>query len=337
MRPHDYGCFCQISSSTRRVRSRDGCAAAMRRTLSRRGVGFLVTLLGVMGFSAKAVFTKLAYPYGVDPITLMTLRTLVAVPVLWVLLVAANESAPALDANGWWRMLWAGLSGYYLAAFLDFYGLQTVAAILERIVIFLYPCFVVMLGAIWMRRRLSLATWLSMLLAYSGVVVTVVAGGPEQIQGDWFGLALIFLGSVIFATYYLAAGHLARRLGALHFATYLMTIAGVATLTHFLLTRPAATLLAQPLPVYWLALGLGVVSTVLPIILIAEGLRRIDTASSAAINLLGPLFTVALAYAFLGEALRPWQWLGFGMVLVGVFALGRSFRPSASARAPITE
>lgn len=300
----------------------------------RRHVGYLVTVLGVFGFSAKAIFTKLAYPYGVDAITLMTLRSLVAVPVLWLLLAVLHEPVAPLDGRGWAKMLWAGFSGYYLASFLDFYGLQTVTAILERIIIFLYPCFVVLLGAVFMRRRLRVSTWLSMLLAYAGVVFTLFAGDWTQLQGQWQGLALILLAAVIFATYYLTAGGLARRLAAVRFSAYLMTLAGGATLAHFLAFHPPVVLAAQPLPVYAYALGLGLLCTVLPIILIAEGLRRIDTDSSAVINLLGPVFTVAMAYAFLGEALGSWQWLGFAMVLAGVYSLHRSFRPP---RVPATE
>lgn len=303
----------------------------------RQRIGYAITGLGVLGFSSKAVFVKLAYPYGVDPITLMTLRSLVAVPVLWLLLALLHEPVAALNRYGWVRLFWAGFSGYYLAAFLDFYGLQTVTAILERTILFLYPCFVVLLGAIVARRRLSAATWASMAVAYAGVVITLSADGWQQVRGDWLGLSLILAAALIFATYYLIAGGLARRLSAVRFSTYLMTIAGSATLAHFLLMRPPAELFAQPAPVYLLAAGLGVISTVLPIILITEGLRRIDTDSSAAINLLGPVFTVGMAYAILGETMRPWQWAGFAMVLVGVFALGRSFRPVRDAAPTVTE
>ena len=292
-----------------------------------RRIGYAATVLGVLGFSAKAIFTKLAYPYGVDPITLMTLRSLVAVPVLWLLLIISREPGVPLGRRGWLRMAWAGFASYYLASFLDFYGLQTVTAILERILLFLYPCFVVLLGALFARRRLRAATWLSMGLAYGGVVVTLAAGGREQFQGEWLGLALILAAALIFATYYLTAGDLVRRLATVRFSTYLMSIAGGSTLAHFLATRPGHLLFDQPGPVYAHAVGLGLVSTVLPILLIAEGLRRIDTDSSAAINLLGPVFTVGMAYAFLGESMRPWQWLGFAMALAGVFLLGRSFRP----------
>ncbi len=300
---------------------------AMASYLTSQQIGYGATALGVLGFSTKAIFAKLVYPYGVDPITLMTIRSLVAMPVLWMLLVATREPALPLGGVGWLRLAWAGVAGYYIAPFLDFYGLQTITATLERLILFLYPCFVVILGAIVARRRLSLATLAALLLAYVGVIVTVVAGGWSQIGGDWVGLLLVLGAAMVFATYYIIAGNLARRLSAIRFSTYLMSIAGGATIIHFLVVRSAWDLFALPIPVYLYGVALGVVSTVLPIILVTEGLRRIDTNSSAAINMLGPVFTFIMAYSLLGESLELLQFVGFAMVLFGVFALGRSFRP----------
>ncbi|MFU8831487.1 MAG: DMT family transporter [Wenzhouxiangella sp.] len=293
----------------------------------RQRSGIVLTVLGVAGFSAKAIFAKLAYPWGVDPITLMTLRSAIAVPVLWLVFWLRADSSKALGRRGWVPMIWAGISGYYLSAWLDFYGLQTVTATLERLILFLYPCFVVLLVAALNRQRLAPATLLALGLAYGGVMVTLATGGWDQVGGDWVGIALVLAAAMIFATYYVIAGDLVRRLSAVRFSAYVMTIAGAATLTHFLLQRPALELFLQPAPVYGFALGLGLVSTVLPILLISEGLRRIDTSTSASINLLGPGLTVIMAYLILGERLEPLQWLGFAMVLAGVFSLGRRLGP----------
>ena len=292
-------------------------------------VGYLLTVLGVAGFSAKAIFAKLAYVHGVEPITLMTLRSLLAVPLLWLVFALRESGRTTLNRRDWLRMLWAGLSGYYLAAYLDFYGLQTVTATLERIILFLYPCFVVLLSAFLNRRRLGAKEWGALAIAYGGVVVTLAGTQSAQLAGQWPGLVLILTAAFIFATYYVVAGELARRLSAVRFSAYVMTIAGGATLGHFLLLRPVTALLELPASVYAYAGGLALASTALPILLIAEGLRRIDTSSSATINLFGPIFTACLAYVILGEHLRPLQWLGFGMVLAGVFALGRPLRAAA--------
>lgn len=85
----------------------------------------------------------------------------------------------------------------------------------------------------------------------------------------------------------LSCGLPSAAIGGGRFFTYLMTIACEATICHFLMMRTAAALVSQPAPVYgYYILGQGMICTVLPINLIAEGLRRFDTASSAAINLL---------------------------------------------------
>jgi len=294
-----------------------------------RQLGYLLTVLGVAGFSAKAIFAKLAYVHEVEPITLMTLRSLFAVPLLWLVFALRASDENALGRQNWMRMLWAGVSGYYLSAYLDFYGLQSVSATLERIILFSYPCFVVLLGAFINRHRLGARAWSGLAVAYGGVVVTLAGAPSAHLAGQWPGLVLILTAAAIFATYYLVAGGLARRLSAIRFSAYVMTIAGGATLGHFLLMRPATTLFELAAPVYAYAGGLALASTALPILLIAEGLRRIDTSSSATINLFGPVFTACLAYLILGEQLRPLQWLGFGMVLTGVFALHRPLQTLA--------
>ena len=47
-----------------------------------------LALIAALGFSLKAIFVKLAYPYGVDAITLLALRMGFSLPVfLWVGLV----------------------------------------------------------------------------------------------------------------------------------------------------------------------------------------------------------------------------------------------------------
>jgi len=296
----------------------------------RQQLGYLLTVLGVAGFSAKAIFAKLAYVHEVEPITLMTLRSLFAVPLLWLVLAWRVRDGNTLGRRDWMPMLWAGVSGYYLSAYLDFYGLQSVSATLERIILFSYPCFVVLLGAFISRQRLGAGALGALALAYGGVVVTLAGARTAQLAGQWPGIVLILTAAFIFATYYLVAGRLARRLSAVRFSAYVMTIAGVATLGHYLLVRPVATLFELAGPVYAYAAGLALASTALPIVLIAEGLRRIDTSSSATLNLFGPVFTVCLAYVILGEHLRPLQWLGFGMVLAGVFALRRPLQSSAA-------
>jgi len=81
-----------------------------------------LALLAALGFSLKAIFVKLAYPYGVDAITLLALRMGFSLPVfLWVGL-AGQKAEASLTRGDWGRLVALGCLGYYGASILDFWG-----------------------------------------------------------------------------------------------------------------------------------------------------------------------------------------------------------------------
>jgi drug/metabolite transporter (DMT)-like permease len=55
--------------------------------------GVVLAVVAAFGFSFKAILVKLAYPYGVDAVTLLALRMAFALPVfLWIGLVASSRT-----------------------------------------------------------------------------------------------------------------------------------------------------------------------------------------------------------------------------------------------------
>ena len=97
--------------------------------------GFLLSIGGAILFSTKAIWVKLAFSNtGVDALTLLSLRMLLALPFY---LVAAwfsgkKESAQQLNKKDWFWIIALGVLGYYLSSLFDFIGLQYISAGLER-------------------------------------------------------------------------------------------------------------------------------------------------------------------------------------------------------------
>ena len=292
--------------------------------------GLVFTLLGVAAFSSKGVFAKLAYVHGVEPAAFMTMRMVLALPLFWLLLLWRNEPVAGWrwDTDGW-RLLWAGLVGYYVAQLLDLVALQTVSATLGRLIVFTYPCFIVLLLALLGRRWLERRVILLLAFSYGGLGLALIGGGMEELRATWTGVLMMLGSAALFATYYVIAGNLSNKLGTRRFSAYVMSIATAGITTHYLLLHPVEALFRQPAAVYGLALGMAVVATVLPLILIVEGMRRIGTETSAVLNLAGPGFTFLLAWVLLGERLAPVQWLGFAIVLLGAWRLSQRPRPAS--------
>ena len=112
-------------------------------------------MAGAIAFSGKAIIVKLAYRHGVDAVTLIMLRMLFALPLFVALAWWAGRGKPALTARDWRVITLLGFSGYYLASFLDFWGLQYVSASLERLILYLGPTLVLLLGRVLFKRRVA--------------------------------------------------------------------------------------------------------------------------------------------------------------------------------------
>ena len=85
---------------------------------------------------------KLAYRYGVDAVTVLMYRMLFALPLFLALAWWAGRGKPPLTGGDWLLLFGLGFSGYYLASFLDFAGLQYIGANLERLILYLNPTIV---------------------------------------------------------------------------------------------------------------------------------------------------------------------------------------------------
>ncbi|MGH8253174.1 MAG: DMT family transporter [Steroidobacteraceae bacterium] len=295
-----------------------------------RSLGLACALLGAVGFSFKAVFVKAAYRYGVDPETLLALRMLYSLPLFLLMgFAAARSAAMPIAAQDWRALLWLGVLGYYGSSYLDFLGLQHITAALERLILFTYPTIVVLYGAWRERRAPTRATISALVLCYAGVALVVTHDLHANRAHVLVGGALVFASAVCYAIYLLRAGPVLARIGSMRTAAWATIVASIAALLQFAALRPAALLLAQPWAVHALSAAMAVFSTVLPIWLVSEAIRRLGAGPTAMIGSLGPPITMLMAWLLLGEALGILQLVGAALVIVGVRMI--AVNPAAAA------
>lgn len=284
-----------------------------------RTTGLIFAALGALGFAFKAIFVKSAYLLGVDATTLLALRMAYALP-LFILMgfIAARTAPQKLVAADWRELAVLGFLGYYLSSYLDFLGLKFISASLERVILFIYPTLVVLISALLHGKPLSGRTLAALSLSYAGVAL-VVTNDIFTATGDHVGLgaALVFASALAYAAYMIRAGSALRRLGSMRVAALATAIACVAVLAQFVVLRPLADL-ARPWRVQVLSLCMAVFSTVLPIWLTSEAIRRVGAGATAIVASLGPVLTMLLAWAVLDEPLGWLQLVGSALVVLGV-------------------
>ena len=86
------------------------------------GKGVVLAVLSAAGFSAKAIFVKLAYAYSVDAVTLLLLRMVFALPFFMLMAGMGARGAAPMPRRAWALVLPLGFMGYYLSSVCDFIG-----------------------------------------------------------------------------------------------------------------------------------------------------------------------------------------------------------------------
>lgn len=292
-----------------------------------RYYGFALLFLGTFLFSAKGVLIKLAYVYPVQPVELMTLRMLMAMPFyFWVLyqqMLKIPSGTLTLPDVG--LSILFGLMGYYVASLLDLTGLQYLPANIERLILYAYPSFVILLSVVFLKQRLSLAKLNCIIIIYGGLLWVFAAdlqaleASPDIIKG-----ALLVAGSALsFAVFFIGSELMMRKLSSRLFTSIAMLGASLAIVLHFSLSKPWQSLFVQAPAVYGYAAAIAFFCTVIPSFLLASGIARVGAASGSMAGGVSPLFTLVLAYVLLDEVLTLWQGVGFVVVIFGVLRLSQ--------------
>ncbi len=288
--------------------------------------GFLLSLAGALLFSTKAIFVKLAFKEtGVDALTLLSLRMLFALPFY---LVAAwfalkKDNVQKLNKTTLLWIITMGVFGYYLSSLFDFIGLQYVSAGLERLILFLYPTFAVLINTYIFKSSLSKKQVIALLLTYFGIGIAYFAELKMDSDNTIFIYCafMIFLCAITYSFYLVGTGRLVHKAGATRYTAYAMLAATVGIFTHFLLTKNVTDIQFTP-TLTWYAIALAIIATVIPSFLMSNGMKKIGSNNVSIITGIGPVSTIIQAHFLLGEKILLLQVIGTAFVILGVVLIG---------------
>lgn len=286
-------------------------------------VGLGLAVAGVIAFSLRPVIIKLAYRYNVDPVTLIMLRMVFALPFFLAMALWSSgrkgERAP-IAGRDLALTVALGVTGYYAASFCDFLGLRYVSAGMGRLLLFLYPTIVVILSALFLGKRIGLREVVALVVSYAGVALVVWSevgtGHPDFMTGA----GLVFMGAFLYSIYLVGSSRVVQRIGSMRFTAYAMTAACLCCILQFLVLRPLSAL-DLPLPVYWLSVVMSVVCTVLPVLMTAEALRRVGPNLVALSGAIGPVAAAVFGYLALAEPMGWLQLAGAALTVAGVMII----------------
>ena len=290
--------------------------------------GFAIALLGSILFSTKAIFVKLAFhATHADAITLLGLRMLFSLPFFLIIAFFAShkESSEKLSPKQWFYIAITGMLGYYISSLFDFVGLQYISAGLERLILFLYPTFSVLLNTFIFKSKLNRTQILALILTYIGIGIAYY--GELKIDTTnpnfYYGSLMVFICSITYSFYLVGTGRLVNRVGATRFTAYAMLFATAGIFANYAVVKPLTGFVFTPGLIGYGA-ALAIVATVIPSFMISNAIKKIGSNNVSIITSVGPVSTIIQAHYLLGEKIFSEQIIGTILVVVGVLLIGKN-------------
>ncbi|WP_318437343.1 DMT family transporter [Photobacterium leiognathi] len=276
--------------------------------------GIFFALIGTALFSIKPVFIKLAYLFGGDAVSIMALRAFSSVPIYIIMmfwLLRKTENRTNFKRYGVTASA-VGILGYYLASYLDIAAMAYISAQLERLLIFLFPSFVVLISWIVLKQTPVKGTFKAIFLGYIGVALIVFHDMNNIGNNILLGSGLAVASAFIFACYLIMSKKLISQMGSKLFTCIGMGSAGIVILIQS--QWQGINVITLDPQLIGLGIALGIFCTVLPSFFVAAAMQKLTPSQLSLTSNVGPAITAVFAITILSE---PFTWFhAIGMVFV---------------------
>jgi len=289
---------------------------------------YLALLIGVLAVSTSAIFVKLSSaPAPITATYRMVFSALLTLPLLYWSPGALREVA-RMNRKEW---LLTTLSGAFLALhfLLWFESLQYTSVASSTVLVTLQPLFAFVGGYFLFGEKLRPLAIAGGLLAIVGSFI--IGWGDFRIGGmALWGDILALLGAATVTAYFLIGQYVRR---AMSLTVYTLIVYAISSL--FLIAYDL--LLGYPLVGYpgsdWLwFFCLALIPTLLGHTIFNWAVKWLST-STISMSILGePVGTSILAYFILGEIVTLPQWIGGGVILLGIFLFIRNNTPGKEVK-----
>lgn len=275
-------------------------------------------LLGGSLWGFIGLFNRNLTAGGLSAASIVAVRNIGGLVVLGLVLLVLDRSVFRINPRHLPYFFGTGVISILLFTLCYFTAQQMCSLAVAAILLYTAPAFVVILSAILFRDKLTKGKLAALALAFLGCTfVSGIWSGNLTITA--WGLLLGVASGFFYGLYSIFGRYALAHYQPLTVTFYTFVFAGAGSL--FLL-RPAelSACLSQP-PMSLIALGLVVISTVLPYILYTRGLAKVDSGKASILASVEPVVAALVGVLAFGEPMSIMVVLGLGCILISVYIL----------------
>jgi drug/metabolite transporter (DMT)-like permease len=227
-----------------------------------------------------------------------------------LVLIAFNTNKEKTSFAEVFKVFFYGMAFYATTSLLYFISAKYIGSGLAMVVFYTYPALIMIINYVLYQHRVNKIYYFALTVLFVGMLFLVEG---SQIQFNVMGISIGLLSALLYALYIVASKN--SRVAPLLSGFYIsfgsaFTCLITACIDHsFTIPTQFETLCNL--------LGIGIVCTALPIVLLLKGLKQISSLKASILSVLEPVFVVFFGVVLLGETINLLQGIGVVVILSG--------------------
>jgi drug/metabolite transporter (DMT)-like permease len=223
----------------------------------------------------------------------------------------------------YWQFAVLSFFGVTLNQFLFVSGLALTKASNTSLLAVTIPIFALTVGSVFGVEKLRAVTVWGIIVAALGVVLLIDPRNASFSSETTLGDVLIILNSLSYGVYVVISKDVITRNGALKSIAWVFIFASLICVPIGFYSLSGVEVSAVRPVIWFLILYIALVATLLPYLLNAWALARVDPSVVAVYIYLQPVFGFSMAVVFLGEKVTLWTLFAALLIFSGVFLVTR--------------
>ena len=273
-------------------------------------LGYILVILSAFLFGCMPLITKHIYNQGIVRESVVLLRNLLALPVLGILALIQSKSLkitpkaiPAISI--------IALMGCCITPLLLYTSYQSIASGTATVFHFVYPAVVVLLGMVFLKKKLNWGTGIAVVLCVVGICLFY---NPEE-KLNFVGCALALASGLTYAIYVvLLSVFKHKEVSGFKLSFYISLVCTVTMLVVCLVTKKLT--LPTNLAGWLLCILLALVINVGAVVMFQRGTFLVGGERASILSTVEPITGVVVGYFAFSEAITWGVGIGSSLVII---------------------
>ncbi len=275
--------------------------------------GKICLILSALIYGVAPLLAKIAYMGGVNEMTLTFLRTFLALPLLFVLMIVRRQSFK-LKPKEIINIVILGFVGGTLSITFLYSAYSFISTGLATTLHFIYPLVIIIVSAFVYKEKISQSKLVAVMLVTLGIFLFVDLTNTS----DKIGVILAILSGIFYSFYVIYIDHSGlKQMDYIKLTFYLMIVMSVGTLI-FDSVGGDITFSGIDNMGWIMSALISILISLGAIPLFQAGVRYEGAATAGIISALEPVTTIILGLLLLNETMSVSQYVGGTLIIAGV-------------------